>query len=121
MIVNENLFKETYPQFSSFEESIKSDIVNDYFISVYNKTHSKNGNGNFVNFVINLMSFANSNSVQSIKQILTDKNFINELDELGHTLYILAFARYNGTKYIVKASSKNKYDTKNYIVNIEND
>jgi hypothetical protein len=121
MNINLKFFEEKYPQFSTLEDFIKSDISNDYVISDYNGSYSKDGKDTFVNFAISLMKFANSNSVRSIKQIFDDKDFVNELDSSGFTLYVLAFAKYNGKKFTVKANSTNKYNTDNYIVLIENE
>lgn len=121
MNINVKLFKEKYPQFSNFDEAIQSEISNDYVFSDYNGSYTKTGNANFFNFVIDLMRFANNNSVRSIKQIFDDKDFVNELDSSGNTLYILASAKYNGQTYTVKSNSTHKYNTENYIVIIEND
>lgn len=121
MNINVPFFKESFPQFSKFDESIQSDISNDYVFSDYNGSYTKTGNANFANFVIALMRFAENNSVRSIKQIFDDNDFVNELDDSGHTLYIIATAKYNGQTYTIKSNSTNKYHPENYVVTIEND
>lgn len=113
--------KGLYPNFPDINESSESttlDIVHDCFISDYANVYNFEMKLNFPDFVNKLMRFANQNSVRSIKQIFDDKDFINELDSEGNTLYIIAKATYNEKKYTVKSTSKDKYHTNNYIVSI---
>lgn len=111
---NIEAFLKKYNQFSKFDNLFNTS--GKFFIQDYKGIATKEGESDFLKFSISLLSFANSYSVKSIKQTFDDDMFFNELNEKGHTLYILAKAEFNGIKFIVKATSEHKYHNEFYIV-----
>lgn len=114
---NIEAFLKKYNQFSKFDNLFNTS--GKFFIQDYKGIATKEGESDFLKFALSLMSFANSYSAKSIKQIMDDDTFFNELNEKGHTLYILAKAEFNGVKFIVKATSENKYHNEFYIIEQE--
>ncbi len=105
-----------YPEVKKYENSLLDEKQESFKISDYNEIFNQEINGSFFDFIFKIINFANHHSVRSIKQIFDDENFVNELNNKGETLYVIAKGSFSGRNFLVKATSANKYIAENYII-----
>lgn len=111
-----NKLIEMYPAVNVYKKELLDNSQKEFKISDYNEILIQESNGSFFDFIFKIINFANAHSVRSIKQIFDDENFVNELNNKGETLYIIAKGSFNGRNFLVKATSSNKYISENYIL-----
>jgi hypothetical protein len=105
-----------YPEVKKYKNSLLDAKKESFKISDYNEILNQEFNGSFFDFIFKIINFANYHSVRSIKQIFDDENFVNELNEKGETLYIIAKGSFAERNFVVKATSSNKYIAENYVI-----
>lgn len=111
-----NKLIEMYPAVNVYKKELLDNSQKEFKISDYNEILIQESNGSFFDFIFKIINFANTHSVRSIKQIFDDKNFVNELNNKGETLYVIAKGSFAGRSFLVKSTSSNKYISENYII-----